>query len=421
MGGDSAVSMFVRLVDRSVEQLAWIAADGRRFDRQEVARIADVWDNNTFNFFGMLGVRNRWLRERAARAGLRWMGEFGPERRDWLVASGGDRMRRLLVPVVQRPLYYRDYQNLVRGGVLSWADSGVEGDYDLSRATVRVVRVERSGDGYSAWVRVRAPRRFADGDGDLHLEMPVRRARFDSGDAVGIAWLGGVPIQGTGDALPPDRESIRVGALRSEEGLRIGAAGALRGGEVTVWFEDSLWHLSGAARAIEAEVPPWRKRSGRREPVVPGPAGSAWDAARAFHQLMIQIRRVRYDRHVGQVPVERMLERLAAAGTRAFEASRMRGEAREQAFQRLSDTWAEVADNPKAGDRVPAGACVTLVSCSPGDAEVTVNFAVPEDGRWPVRAAVLDRPDGVLLTCENDVLQVSGRVGSRDLPGTADR
>lgn len=185
---------------------------------------------------------------------------------------------------------------------------------------------------------MRAPRRFADGDGDLHLEMPVRRARFDSGDAVGIAWLGGAPIQGTGDALPPEGE-----------------------------------HQGG--RAVQRGRAP-----GRREPVVPGPVGSAWDAARAFHQLMIQIRRVRYDRHVGQVPVERMLERLAAAGTKACEASRMRGEARGQAFQRLADTWAEAADNPKAGDRVPAGACVTLVSCSPGDAEVTVNLPCRRTG-----------------------------------------
>jgi hypothetical protein len=64
---------------------------------------------------------------------------------------------------------------------------------------------------------------------------------------------------------------------------------------------------------------------------------------------------------------------------------------------------------------------MTLVSCSPGEPEVTVNFAAPDDGRWPVRAALLDRPAGVLLTCEDGVLQVSGRVDSQDAAGAAGR
>jgi len=71
MNRDSAMSMVAGLLDRSAERVAELVADPRRFDRREIYRIADIWDNNTFPLFRVVGVRPLWLRERLARACLR--------------------------------------------------------------------------------------------------------------------------------------------------------------------------------------------------------------------------------------------------------------------------------------------------------------------------------------------------------------
>lgn len=367
--------MFVELVDRSVQRIAEIVADGRRFDRREVARLADVWDNNTSHFFGVLGIRNRWLRERAARAGLRWMGEF---HREWMVEVCGEPMRRLL-PVPAEPLYYRDSAGRLRASVLPVAVGGLDGDYDLARATARVVRIERSGDGFCGLMVVRAPRLFTDGVGEFHLEMPVSRAVFDSADVDGLQ-LGG-------------------------EQVRIGRSGLLAGGAVTVGIDDWEWHLSRAARAVQDRVPPWRERS-RRRPPVRRATGAASAAAWAFRESMVQIRRVRFCGHVGRVALESLVVPLAGAGTRAGEAARLRGAERDRVFQSMADSWGAVADHRPDASRMPDMACLTLVECADG---VSVNFAEPVDGRWPVRAARLERPGGVFVSCRDDVLTIGDR------------
>ncbi|MEU4155456.1 hypothetical protein [Actinoplanes sp. NPDC026670] len=377
----SAVGMFVQLVDRSVQRIAEIVADGRRFDRREVARLADVWDNNTSHFFGMLGIRNRWLRERAARAGLRWMGSF---HRDWMVEVCGEPMRRL-VPVPERPLYYRDSAGQVCASVLPVAVAGLEDDYDLGRATAQLVQIERAGNGFSGSVRVRAARVFADGAGEFHLQMPVSRAVFDSRDAVGLRLSGGE--------------------------IRIGGAGLLSGGPVTVWFDDREWHLSRAARAVEDQVAPWRQRKPDRAPARRA-VGAASAAALEFRESMLHIRRVRFSGHVGQVALEQLVTPLARAGTRAWEASRLRGADREREFESMAGSWGAIADLPRGEDLVPDGACLTFVSCGAGQDGVRVNFAEPAGGRWPVRAARLDRPGGVVVSCEKEVLEIGGRAGS---------
>ncbi len=47
----AVMPMFAALLDRPVARIGELAADGRRFDRQAIAEIADVWDNNTFPLF----------------------------------------------------------------------------------------------------------------------------------------------------------------------------------------------------------------------------------------------------------------------------------------------------------------------------------------------------------------------------------
>ncbi|MEU8661465.1 hypothetical protein [Actinoplanes philippinensis] len=370
------MDLFALLVDTSVRRIAEIAADGRRFDRQQVARLADVWDNNTSNFFGVLGIRGRWRRERAARAALRWMGGFGRERYEWMAGVGGDPMRRLLREPVDRR-YYRDHAGRVHAGVLPLAAAGLEHDYDLAHARVDGLRIERSGDGFEGSVQVRAPRTFAAGDGEFSLVMPVEGARVDTADLHGLDLSAG---------------HVRIGG------------GSLRGGPVTVWPSDDQWYLSRAAGQVAAGVPPWRKQVGRRASgVVAQASGNASAASLAFFMSMLHIRRVRYAGHVGRVALERLVEPLAEAGTRAVAASRLRGAAREQAFQRMADAWGEVPDRPRGDDQVPDGAVLTLVSCGGG---VLVNFAEPVDGRWPVRAARVHRPGGVLVTCGDGVLRL---------------
>jgi hypothetical protein len=91
--------MFAALLDGSVAQIGQVSADGRYFDRQAVARIADVWDNNTFPLFGVALCRPLWLRERRARAALAWMADLGPSRRTWMIeqaAVAGHRLEPLL-------------------------------------------------------------------------------------------------------------------------------------------------------------------------------------------------------------------------------------------------------------------------------------------------------------------------------------
>ena len=60
MTGASAMPMFAALLDRSVARIGESAADGRRFDRQAIAEIADVWDNNTFPLFSTALSRPAW-------------------------------------------------------------------------------------------------------------------------------------------------------------------------------------------------------------------------------------------------------------------------------------------------------------------------------------------------------------------------
>ncbi|GIE28248.1 hypothetical protein Ait01nite_012930 [Actinoplanes italicus] len=376
MGGNGAVAMFVGLVDHSVERIREIAADPRRFDRQEVARIADVWDNNTSHFFAVLQARP-WRRDLLARRALRWMAAFGSQRRAWMIRQGGEPMLRLLGPARPEELFYRDYQGHVRASPLPLELSGLAVDYDLPRATATLVRVERAGAGFDGIVMLRVPRRYADGDCTVQLRLSgVRQARVDSGDVTGAD----------------------VGAGPAGIEVRVGSAGTLVAGSVEVWpYDDGLWHLSRTGRAADAITAPWVKA--RRRLPVPGPAGAPKAAAFAFHQSMIQIRRVRSETAVARV---RILERcavLADAGTRAVAAARTR------TFADLGEQWSsELPDLDGPADRIPAGAVLSLAACSPDS--TTVNVAEPVEGRWRLGAARLPGPGRIVLA--DDRLSLDG-------------
>ncbi|MEU4645423.1 hypothetical protein [Micromonospora sp. NPDC023814] len=415
MTGASAMSMFAALLDRSVASIGELAADGRRFDRQAVVQIADVWDNNTFPLFDAALSRPAWLRERRARAALVWMADLAPPRRAWMIeqaAVAGHRLEPLLPPLVHRAGHYRDYQGRVQPGtapLIAAAAASVAKDYDLARAEVRTVRVERAGQELSGYVALAAPRRYATpGDrGDAVVQVflsDVRAVRFDSDD-------------GAGATLAADAAGVEV---------CVGTQGRLRAASATVGFDDSSWHLSHAGQAADASTP--RRRAGRRKPrqiQLSLPPGGAVDAATVLHQAMLEIRSVRYAQAVGRVSLRELCDTFAGAGDAVLTAAGQPGAARDDALRRLAEGWltrspllahriaGRFADDHWVHALVPTSSPRSTVAGQPTQAQLTladytaahawfgavrdasavVNLAVPcDDGTWGLRAVEFERP-----------------------------
>ncbi|MGI5240992.1 hypothetical protein [Dactylosporangium sp. CA-139066] len=413
MPGVSAVSMFGRLLDRSVAEIGEIAADGRRFDRERIVNVADVWDNNTFPFFAVALTRPRRVAEWRARRALMWMADLGPTRRAWMIEQAGPDLEALLPLPADRPAHYRDYRGQVWPGVAPLDKHAVEEDYDLAAATVRTVRLERAGTSLCAHVALHAPRRFdaagslEDAVVQLYLD-DVRAAEFDSDDEPGAG--------------------ITVGAEGFE--VRVGRRGRLRAAKATVGFEDMDWYRSTAGRAADAVTP--RGRTGPR-----GPRGVEWrlargaalDAAHVLHEAMLELRSVRYSTNVGRVPLRELCAAFAGAGAGVLAAA---GGARERAFRELAEAWI-AASPPAMADRIadrfgeghwaraairadrPAGAAATgtaevrLVSYTaahvqwgvPRQASAVLNLAVLlADGTWDMRAQQEQEPGRVTFSAD---------------------
>ncbi|GAA4250242.1 hypothetical protein [Dactylosporangium darangshiense] len=398
----SGVAAFGALLDRSVARIGELAADGRDFDRQGIAEIADIWDNNLFPLFAVALTRPRWIAEWRARAALRWMADLGPSRRAWMIeqaAIAGHRLEPLLGPPVERPAHFRDYRGEVRATVVPLTESVAE-DYDLDRATVRTVRVERHKQGLAAYLALASPRRFeapgyeADAIVELFLQ-DVRTAEFDSDDAAGVS----------------------IG-----QEIRIGENGRFRAGKASVGFDDMAWHLSRAGRAADAAVPRGRDQRRERRPVQWRLAGgAAGDAALVLRQAMLEIRSVRYSRLVGEVPVRELCEALAGAGAKVLAGGSFRelAEGWVAASPVLADRvadlvpdghWARTAISertPRPDQELPNQAQLTLASYTAAhdhyglarDATAIVNLAVPDGGGpWAIRALEFERPGRVTFT-----------------------
>lgn len=409
------MSMFAALLDRSVARIGELAADGRRFDRQAIAEIADVWDNNTFPLFSTALSRPLWLRERRARAALVWMADPGPSRRAWMIeqaAVAGHRLEPLLPPLVHGVVHYRDYRGEVQPGIAPLTATAVVSaakDYDLARAEVRAVRVERAGQELSGYVALAAPRRYAtpDDQRDAVVQLflsDVRDLRFDSGDEAGAT-------------LAADSNGVEV---------RVGTRGHLRAASATFGFDDPSWHLSHAGRAADAYTP--RRRAARRKPrhlELPRGCGGALDAAIVLHLAMLEIRSVRYSQVVGRAPLRELCDAFAGAGDAVLTAAGQPRAARNNAFRRLAEEW--VSGSPSLAYRIadrfaddhwaqavaptnspqptvvdlPAQAQLTLASYTAAhtlfgaarDASAVVNLAIPDgDDTWGLRAMEFPRP-----------------------------
>ncbi|MBL7254267.1 hypothetical protein [Paractinoplanes lichenicola] len=143
-------SFLAGLLDRSAARIAELSADARFFNRQEIATIADVWDNNTMSLFHALPDPAR------ARAALAWMGHGRPARRLWMAGQP-----ELLSETDQAGIVPGELPD-VRVGCLRVEQAGpaLRGHLKLSRAGVTVL--------------------------ELSLD-DVHDARFDSEDTVGAA------------------------------------------------------------------------------------------------------------------------------------------------------------------------------------------------------------------------------------------
>lgn len=318
MTRDGALSMFARLADRSVERIGEIAADPRRFDRGAIIRLADVWDNNTDALFGAAITPTRFLRERRARAGLRWMADFGQRRRTWMIEEGGPSMARLLGPPASDSPFRRDYRGEVYALPVPIDQVDLAADYDPSPATIGTFRVERAGPHLDAFVEFTAPRRY-----------PTPEARQDPKIQINLSGvrtlkLTALETPGLEANVGPDEVTITLGGHS-----RLVA----RSAEVT-FLDDPSWHLSHAGRSAALITP--------RDPAKPHPRPSPPRrplpaAALVFCAAMLDIRSVRYAKRLGRVPFATHCATLANAGDRVLAAARSRRS--EEAFEQLALDW----------------------------------------------------------------------------------
>ncbi|MEV6106196.1 hypothetical protein AB0M28_15970 [Streptomyces sp. NPDC051940] len=321
----SALTGMAALLDRSWTLMGEAAADARRFDRETVRAVADVWDNNTFPFFRAATARTPWVGERRATRALRWMADLGPERWRW-VAEQSARARHpaegLLLPVPMPGPAFRDYRGVVVPSpeplTQSWAAELASG-YELSGAVLRSATVERRGDRLTAAVTLSVPRAF-----DTRADDP----------AVLALWLEGVEEVSLDST---DATGADLACTADHVVLGLGRAGLLRAARGHGCLDDPYWHQSAAGRRADALVPARGYRR-RREPSPPRgrltPAATA--AARLLHRAVIEIRMVRVPSEAATTPVEGLCRAFAGSGSGVLDASR-RG--REAAFRELVEGW----------------------------------------------------------------------------------
>ncbi|MBB2943521.1 hypothetical protein FB565_003234 [Actinoplanes lutulentus] len=416
----SAMSMFAALLDRSFVQIRDSAADGRFFDREKVIQVADVWDNNTYPLFGVALCRPGWVRERRARAALRWMAELGSQRRAWMIEQAGAAgygLEPLLGPPVPETVHHRDSLGRVWPGAVPVTEAvaaSIADDYDLTRAKVRTVRVERAGRELSGYLALTARRRYASPPDQTDAVVQVMLddvwdVRFDSGD-------------GAGATLTTGADGVEV---------RIGAQGHLRAASAVVTFDDPSWHLSRRGRAADADTPNRSTTTRRpRERTRPKPRGAASDAAFVLHQAMLEIRSVRYAKLAGSAPLRELCHAFADAGDGILAAAAQPRSERDHAFRQLAEKW--IGASPELARRIarwlpdghwlhqlsrtgphrpaaagiPTQAQLTLAGYTaahtlygtPHDAAAVINLAAPDDDNgWTLQSLEFPRPTRLTL------------------------
>ncbi|ROR43656.1 hypothetical protein [Kitasatospora cineracea] len=327
---------YAALLDHSIERIAEVSADAREFDREEIYRLTDVWDNNTAALFAAAAARFRWTRALQACWALRWMADFSPVRRAWMVeqtAAAGVPVERLLRRPVPEPTapgqwhrFYRGCMTAELNGSGSELTEGLAAEYDLPAAAFLGLMVERRGaDRLDGWCEFELPRRYA-GGGPRTARLTVsfedpEDLRFDGGrDTTGLSLEAG-----------PD------GVV-----LRLGATGVLRCRSVRLNLDDDHWEDSPTGRRFAAAHPERRERHGVRQWILPvlRSAGGPADAGRVLRAAMIAARRVRFAGAAADAPLRAVTTALAGAGPRILAAGAVRRRAdRNAAFEALVADW----------------------------------------------------------------------------------
>ncbi|GAA2469918.1 hypothetical protein [Winogradskya humida] len=384
---DTVIAMglrvFTGLLDRSFARIAELSADGRFFDRTEVAEIADVWDNNTVPLFQAALARSARIRDRHAAEALQWMADLGPSRRAWMIRHGGQPLAALLGPASPDSPYYRDSLGRIRfssAPLTVAAVTSLTQDYRLDQATLRTVRVERAGTTLDGYLAVQTT---TDAVVQLYLR-DIQDVRFDSSDTTGIV-------------LAVDDTGVEI---------RIGDRGLIRCGGAVLGLDDDAWHLTHAGRAADA-ITPAREPKAPKPRVKEKPVGTA---AYVLHEVMLQIRTVRYAKQVGKVPIREYCEAFAGAGDAILSAATRPWWSRDAAFGRLTDEW--LAASPHLTNHMakryefgtptalpaepvpPDRGVLTLASWTASQA--IVNYAL-DDGSWRLWSADFEQPERMVL------------------------
>ncbi len=277
--------MLGALLDRSLAQIADAAADARRYDRETIRAVSDVWDDNTYPLFHAATAGRRGERERRALAALEWMADFGTKRRAWMLeqASTAGHALEDLLPVAKANGPGRDHRGHVMAPVTAMTPesaAGLAADYDLPTVEVRYLLVERAGSTLTGHLRLAAAPTCRVGDGTspapavLHIWLrDVAEVRFDSYDARGAA-------------LRTEADGVSIA---------IGAHGTLRAAAADLYPDDREWHLSASGRRADATTPPRDVDAPHSAPPQRGRLGTnAAIAADILFNAMIEIRGVRH-------------------------------------------------------------------------------------------------------------------------------
>ncbi|WP_330237598.1 hypothetical protein [Streptomyces sp. NBC_00525] len=326
------MSVLAALLDRSVVQIAEAAADVRRYDRETIHSVANVWDNNLFPLFWAAHSADADERERRARTVLEWMAGWGERRRGWMREQAGVAGYGVesLLSAVEPLRPGRDYLGRVMAPLYPVTRRTVDEllpDYDLGAAAVRSLRVERAGAGLYGFLELAVPRRF-----DVAEETPVSPALLH------------VPLDGVTDVVfdSSDAHGVALEPLVDGVEVRIGAGGRLRAASGECRWDDRCWYLSAAGRRADAVVPPRDGRSKRSEPPGGELGADARVAALLLRDAIWEIRSVRYPDRADRVPVLDLCRVFEGAGSAIAAAGSTPGvRARETAFRDLVRGWAD--------------------------------------------------------------------------------
>lgn len=260
------------------------------------------------------------------------MARLRPTHWPWMVEQSAIAGHRVDTQIQPPPVFfdkpYRDYQGLVCPAYSAWTPrtlTDLADDYDLEEATVRHVELERAGNRLNGFLILGLVRSYDPDEGtlgssptlDVHLNG-VTDVDVDTSTALGV----------------------RLDFTAHGVSLGLGPQGVLRARTASLRLDDPCWHLSGAGRRADTQIPPRQVRSRVEHPPQQGKLeGSTQGAATFLLWAMRRIRSVRHPREVARVPVQAYCRALRGAGQDIVEAGALPSRRREATFRSLMVTW----------------------------------------------------------------------------------